>query len=218
MDAKNNPIQQVYQRLHQHYGAQGWWPADDAFEVMVGAILTQNTAWTNVEKAIDSLKQQGMLNAEALAHCELAHLAESIRSSGYYNQKAQRLKGFSQWFLQQGGLAGLQRLDQDELRRALLQIKGIGNETADDMLLYACERPSFVIDTYTRRLFSRLALLQEKAAYPELQQAFHQALDHDVALFQQYHALIVSHAKQHCRKRPSCEACPLADLCHYHGA
>jgi endonuclease-3 related protein len=212
---ESNLITKVYEALLKYYGAQAWWPAEDGFEIMVGAILTQNTAWTNVEKAISALKRQGLCNAQGLSEIELEQLAPLIRSSGYYNQKAKRLQLFARWFLQRGGFTGLSQLDQEELRSNLLALHGIGDETADDIVLYAFHHPSFVIDSYTRRLFSRLGLALEKEKYPVLQQMFHQSLMPDVKLYQQYHALIVSHAKRHCRKKPDCLNCPLGGICEY---
>ena len=207
----------AYRGLLAYYGDQSWWPAETSFEVMVGAILTQNTAWSNVEKAISNLKQHELCHAEGLATVDQNTLAVIIRSSGYFNQKAERLILFSRWYVQQGGYSVLNRMATAELRDALLGLKGIGDETADDMVLYAFERPSFVIDSYTRRIFSRLGLLQSKQSYHQLQQLFHQGLQPDVALFKQYHALIVCHAKRHCRKQPSCSDCPLQALCRYRG-
>ena len=149
-------LQQVHDRLLEAYGPQHWWPAEDAFEVMVGAILTQNTAWTNVEKAITALRGAGMLDADALLACEHETLAAHLRPVGYFNVKTRRLKNFCHWFSQQGGEPGLSGWQTGELRGALLSVNGVGPETADDMLLYAFERPVFVIDAYTRRLFGRL--------------------------------------------------------------
>ncbi len=215
MVAGNNSFQQVYLRLHEYYGHQDWWPAEDEFEIIIGAILTQNTSWTNVEKAIDNLKQQGFCNAPALVELELEQLAQLIRSSGYFNQKALRLKIIAAWYLQQGGLSGLRQFDQSELRQQLLSLKGVGAETADDICLYAFNHPLFVIDSYTRRIFSRLSLLSSEHSYSKLQQIFHQHLPADAAHYQQFHALIVAHAKQHCRKKPVCALCPLEVSCEY---
>jgi endonuclease-3 related protein len=213
-----NSFDKIYHRLLTYYGDQRWWPADDEFEVMVGAILTQNTNWSNVEKSIAQLKQKDLCNALALARSEPEELAPTIRSSGYYNQKAKRLIRFARWYLQQGGLVVLKQKNLKTLRHELLQINGVGDETADDMLLYAFDKPSFVIDSYTRRIFSRLGLLDESASYTELQQQFQNTLEQDVELFQQYHALIVIHAKQHCLKQPGCKACPLIQHCDHYGA
>lgn len=205
----------VYHRLHDHYGPQAWWPAENPFEVMVGAILTQNTAWTNVEKAIDNLKQQGQCNAQALVAMDVDTLAQLIRPSGYFNQKAKRLKGLAEWFQQAGGMRPLSQLGMDELRAILLSLHGIGDETADDIVLYAFERPSFVIDAYTRRLFSRLGIFDGNESYSVLRDRFQDNLGREVQLYQQYHALIVMHAKQHCKKKPDCFQCPLAQQCGY---
>lgn len=215
MDANDNPLQDSYRKLLNHYGEQAWWPADDSFEILIGAILTQNTAWSNVEKAIANLKQHGLCDSQALAEIDPQALAPIIRPSGYFNQKAERLVRFSRWYLEQGGFLALRRMPMDKLRRLLLTVNGIGDETADDMLLYAFAKPSFVIDAYTRRLLSRLGLVKENLGYARLQLEFHRELDEDVELYQQYHALIVSHAKQHCRKQPLCPGCPLRSDCQY---
>ena len=215
MGEKSNPFLQVYFKLLDHYGQQDWWPADDCFEIMIGAILTQNTNWQNVEKAINSLKQTNSCSPQALFGVSVDALAQMIRSSGYFNQKAQRLKHFTEWYLASGGYDSLARLEPVDLRSRLLALKGIGEETADDICLYAFEHPWFVVDSYTRRIFSRLKLLNGSEKYGEIQQAFHAHLQADSELFQQYHALIVEHAKQHCRKQPQCEHCPLIDICHY---
>ncbi len=215
MDGKNNPLQTTYHKLLDYYGEQAWWPADDSFEILVGAILTQNTAWSNVEKAIANLKRHGLCDSHALAEIDVEALAPVIRPSGYFNQKAERLVRFSRWYLEQGGYLTLRGMQLEQLRRLLLAVNGIGDETADDMLLYAFAKPSFVIDAYTRRLVSRLGLLAEKLSYARLQLEFHQALDDDVEVYQQYHALIVFHAKQHCRKQPLCPGCPLLADCQY---
>lgn len=218
MEEKNKPFAQVYNRLYGHYGEQDWWPADNDFEIIIGAILTQNTSWNNVEKSINNLKRQGQCHAQALMQIELDQLALLIRSSGYFNQKATRLKNVAEWYLLQGGYEGLQRLDQYKLRTQLLGLNGIGPETADDIVLYAFEHPVFVIDAYTRRIFSRLQLLDESQSYEKLQQLFHQQLPLHSKLYQQYHALIVAHAKQHCLKKPLCAGCPLKVSCSYEAA
>ena len=209
---------QVFQHLHTRYGSQGWWPADSPFEVMIGAILTQNTAWTNVEKAINTLKANCALSSESILQTPRETLAEWIRPSGYFNIKAERLRNFCAWYQQQGGKPALEKLDTLNLRHSLLSVKGIGPETADDMLLYAFERPVFVIDAYTRRLFSRLQMISAEEGYETLRGWFESALStqhNKVSLFNEYHALIVIHAKEHCRKKPHCEACPLAMECAY---
>ena len=215
MGAESSAFYQTYQRLLDYYGSQPWWPAEHVFEIMVGAILTQNTAWTNVEKAIANLKQHSLCEAQPLAVSEQDHLAQIIRPSGYFNQKAQRLIRFARWYLEQGGYPSLQALTPEQLRQALLAINGIGEETADDMVLYAFAMPYFVIDSYTRRIFSRLALVAGTEKYTALQARFHSELEADVELYQQYHALIVTHAKQHCMKTPECMGCPLTERCEF---
>jgi len=203
----------VFERLLTAYGPQYWWPGDTPFEVMVGAVLTQNTAWGNVEKAIANLQANEALDAEVIAACPPDRLAEWIRPSGYFNIKARRLQNVCRWSLEQGGVEALRKWRTEELRHGLLSVNGVGPETADDMLLYAFERPVFVIDAYTRRLFSRLGLLDGKLGYEALRRHFETGLPAEVALFNEYHALIVRHAKEVCRKRPLCAACPLADTC-----
>ncbi|MEO5341827.1 MAG: endonuclease [Gammaproteobacteria bacterium SHHR-1] len=206
------PLRWAFQQLLAAYGPQHWWPAQSAFEVMLGAILTQNTAWTNVEKAIANLRQAEMLDTQRLAEADPAQLAQIIRPVGYFNIKTQRLQAFCRFYLQQGH-ERLAALSTDVLRQTLLGVKGVGRETADDMLLYAFERPVFVIDAYSRRLFSRLGLCQGDEPYDSLRLGLEQALRGDVGLYNEYHGLIVRHAKQHCRKRPLCADCPLRPRC-----
>jgi endonuclease-3 related protein len=203
----------IFQRLHAAYGPQHWWPGDTPFEVMVGAVLTQNTAWTNVEKAIANLKTLGRLRAGVIVDLPLPQLALLLKPSGYFNIKAARLRSFCAWLLQQGGVAKLARRDTLHLREALLDVHGVGPETADDILLYAFTRPVFVIDAYTRRLFARLGLIVGTESYEQLRSGFETALGADVALFNEYHALIVHHAKDVCRPRPRCGQCCLARGC-----
>jgi endonuclease-3 related protein len=205
-------LRQVHDHLLSAYGAQHWWPADSRFEVMVGAILTQNTAWSNVEKAIVNLRAEGMLSAQALLGATVQHLGEVIRSAGYFNLKARRLQAFCRFYLQ-AGEATLEGLSTAALRQQLLQVKGVGPETADDILLYAFERPVFVIEAYSRRLFSRLGLCRGDEAYDALRLGVEKALSADQALYNAYHALIVRHAKRHCRKTPRCDGCVLAHCC-----
>ncbi len=211
-------ISKVYDTLYAHYGPQHWWPGDTPFEIMVGAVLTQNTAWTNVEKAIANLKAQDHLDPARITHASHEHLAQWLKPSGYFNIKAQRLQSFCAWYMAQGGLETLSTLDTHTLRQALLAVHGIGPETADDILLYAFHRPVFVIDAYTRRLFSRLGLIKGDEGYESLRHTFERALGSDNSktdthLFNEYHALIVNHAKNICRKQPLCTRCCLADIC-----
>jgi endonuclease-3 related protein len=203
----------IYEGLLAAYGDQGWWPGDTAFEIMVGEVLTQNTAWTNVEKAIANLKAAGVLHPEAMLALPEERLATLIRPSGYYNIKAGRLKNLCRFLAEAGGEAALRRLPTRALRNAVLAVNGVGPETADDILLYAFERPVFVIDAYTRRLLQRYGLATGKESYEELRRGFEEALGPDVPLYQQYHGLIVQHAKAACAARPRCEPCCLAKEC-----
>ncbi len=180
---------------------------------MVGAVLAQNTSWRNVERAIDNLKEADALSAEALVAAPADTLAEWLRPSGYFNLKARRLKSFCEWYLAQGGYARIKRRQTAHLRKALLGVKGIGPETADDILLYAFGRAVFVIDAYTRRLFERLGLVEAGVSYEDVRGAFERALDADVDLFNEYHALIVVHGKDYCRPKPRCGVCCLARRC-----
>jgi endonuclease-3 related protein len=197
----------LYQRLYDAYGKQHWWPADTAFEVMVGAILTQNTAWTNVEKAISQLKRAKKLDLIAMQRMTETRLATLIRPSGYFNVKARRLKSLCQWLTDHNGIESLHELDSNELRLSLLAVHGIGPETADDILLYAFNRPVFVIDTYTRRLLITLGLIDGKEGYEVLRQLFQMNVPADPALYNEYHALIVRHAKQKCSQITGCIHC-----------
>jgi len=203
----------VYRRLLVAHGPQHWWPGDSAFEIMVGAVLTQNTAWSNVEKAIANLKRAGALMPEAIAAAPHRRLAAWLRPSGYFNIKARRLRAFCEWFLACGGRRRLARLPTTALREELLNVHGVGPETADDILLYAFRRPVFVIDAYTRRLFQRLGLIEGSEDYETLREWFEKTLGPDVPLFNEYHALIVAHAKDICRPRPRCERCGLSASC-----
>lgn len=209
-------LQWVYDRLYGHFGPQHWWPAETPFEVMVGAILTQNTSWSNVEKAINQLKANNTLSPEMLLATPHEQLAEWLRPSGYFNIKAERLQKFCHWYIESGGSLSLSSMDTHTLRHALLSVKGVGPETADDMVLYAFERPVFVIDAYTRRLFSRLGIIQGNEGYEHLRAMVEESFGRDeeqVELYNEFHALIVAHAKDFCRKRPLCKGCPLARRC-----
>ncbi len=203
----------VFQTMLKTYGSQGWWPGETAFEVMVGAILTQNTAWPNVEKAISNLKRAGVFSAVSLLDMPHEALAKLIRPSGYFNIKADRLQQFCHFLQEQGGVEILGNMETTRLRKLLLGVKGVGPETADDMLLYAFQRPVFVIDAYTRRIFSRLGMVSGDESYEVLRMGFESALEADAVLFNEYHALIVRHAKAFCSKKPKCAGCPLAARC-----
>ncbi len=210
---RKSELNKIFRCLLRAYGPQHWWPGDTPFEIMVGAILTQNTAWPNVERAIANLKQARMLSARAIASVPPERVAELIRPAGYFNVKAKRLQHFCAFLQEQGGERALRRMDTAVLRHALLAVHGVGAETADDMLLYAFARPVFVIDAYTRRIFSRLGLANGSESYEALRKGFESALGSDVTLFNEYHALIVRHAKETCSKKPRCEDCCLSVLC-----
>lgn len=203
----------VYRRLSAVHGPQHWWPGDTVFEIMVGAVLTQNTAWSNVEKAISNLKAAGALTPAAIVAAPHRRLAAWLKPSGYFNVKAQRLRAFCEWLIRRGGVRMLAHLPTDRLRAELLAVHGIGPETADDILLYAFDRPVFVIDAYTRRIFQRLGVIEGSEDYETLRRLFETKLERDTQLFNEYHALIVAHAKDVCRKRPLCHACSLGPLC-----
>ena len=203
----------VFDLLLKNYGEQNWWPGETSFEVMIGAILTQNTAWSNVVKAITNLKQADLLSSCAIIEASQEQLATLIRPSGYFNVKADRLKNLCRFVQQSGGEYGLREKTTDELRRALLAVSGIGPETTDDILLYAFERPVFVIDAYTKRIFTRLGMATGAEAYEELRSGFESALGPDVYVCNEFHALIVRHAKEVCKTKPHCEQCGLAAIC-----
>lgn len=206
-------LRSVFDRLLDGYGPQDWWPGDTPFEIMVGAVLTQNTAWINVERAIANLINQRALDPARILAAPEDRLADWLRPSGYFNIKARRLRNFCRWYLEAGGYDTLTALETQPLRHALLAVNGIGPETADDILLYAFDRPVFVIDAYTRRLFARLGLIAGDEGYEQLRQAVERALGADAALFNEFHALIVAHAKEICRVRPRCAECVLRRGC-----
>ncbi|MFA7294935.1 MAG: endonuclease III domain-containing protein [Candidatus Omnitrophota bacterium] len=205
-------VNHIFLRLYSVFGPQHWWPADSSFEVIVGAILTQNTNWSNVEKAIRSLKKKKCLNPRELLRLSPGKLGSLIKSAGYYNIKAARLKNFLKFFFDFYS-ANIKRMGSQDLvtlRNQLLMVKGIGPETADSILLYALHKPVFVIDAYTKRIFSRHRLLAEDATYEQAQDIFMRNLKNDKKLFNEYHALLVKLGKDYCRKQnPKCEGCPL---------
>jgi len=208
----SNLFLRVYDRLYSYYGSQGWWPGETPLEMMVGAVLTQNTSWGNVEKALGNLKNAGHLSVSDLLEMEQEQLAEYIRPSGYYNIKARRLKNLLQMISDkyEGELTFFFKDSLEESRENLLNVKGVGPETADAILLYAAEKPVFVIDTYTHRVFSRHQLVEEDTDYFSLQQEFMDNLPEDPVLFNEFHALIVAVAKEFCKKtKPRCSDCPL---------
>lgn len=206
-----NIIYRIYKRLFSYYGAQNWWPGEDPFEIAIGAILTQNTNWSNVEKAIKNLKDAKLLNPKKLHEIPKTVLAELIRPAGYYNVKTDRLKSFVRFLVTNfsGDMERMKIEDSLSLRKKLLSVHGIGPETADSILLYALNKPVFVIDAYTKRVLSRHGILSYKATYDEYQRLFHKELDEDVSLFNEYHALIVRVGKDFCKSTPQCQKCPL---------
>ena len=206
----------VYRRLFDRYGSQHWWPGETPFEVAVGAILTQNTNWTNVEKAIANLSRAGLLSPRGLHELPVERLAEMIRPAGYYNIKAARLRHFLDWLFDchKGDLDAVARVNTDILREELLGVRGIGPETADSILLYALGRPVFVVDAYTCRILGRHRLLEPDADYESVREMFEAALPRDVKLFNEFHALFVRVGKEHCRPQPRCAGCPLESLPH----
>jgi endonuclease-3 related protein len=209
----NEKIRAFYTAMFEAYGPQGWWPAETPFEVVVGAILTQNTNWKNVERAIANLKREGLLAADALAAVDEPHLAEVIRPAGYYRIKAGRLKNFIRMLTGKfgGNLDALFSLATGALRETVLGVTGIGPETADSIVLYAAGRPVFVVDAYTARIFFRHGMIEGDAGYDDIQSLIAGALADDVAMFKEYHALLVAVGKRHCKKRaPECRGCPLA--------
>lgn len=209
----------MYRRLVRRFGHAGWWPGESPFEVCLGAILVQNTSWANVERALDRLRAAGRLSYEGLDGLSAARIAPLIRSSGTYRVKAARVRAFLD-FLGRGYGGRVEAMRAEDpwvLRRRLLAVHGIGRETADSIVLYAARRPLFVVDAYTRRIFSRLGLLDARLAYDRVQRFFMDRLPKDAVLFNDYHAQIVRLGKEVCRPRPRCDACPLEGVCPRRG-
>lgn len=208
-------IKRIYDLLDKHFGNLAWWPADTDFEVMVGAVLTQNTAWSNVEKAIGGLKNGGLLTPSKMHRSDIRRLSSTIRPAGYFRVKARRLKELCRFLMDEcgGRIKTLRKRDTASLRQMLLKVNGIGPETADSILIYALEKPVFVVDAYTRRIFSRHGLAGEDASYDELQRLVHGNFPASVKKLNQFHALLVETAKRYCRKKkPLCSECPLGIL------
>lgn len=201
----------LYRHLFRHFGPQYWWPARSRFEVIVGAILTQNTAWTNVEKAIAAMRVGRLLNPREIAAAPQEQLSRLIRPAGYYNMKAERLKQFARFLLTHygGSVRRMFRTEMTRLREELLGVSGIGEETADSILLYAGDQPIFVVDAYTRRVLERHELIAANTPYGEIQRLFMIHLPADPTLFNEYHALLVAVGKTYCRRAPQCDSCPL---------
>lgn len=213
-------VNEIYKKLHRAYGRQKWWPTTlegelhpsyhgkkinekQRFEIIVGAILTQNTSWKNAEKAIFNLNKKKLIDINKIKKAKKQKLAKLIKPSGYFNQKAEKLKTVASFFSK----------NKNPTRDELLKVKGIGPETADSILLYAYNKPIFVIDAYTKRVFSRIGICKSRCSYDELQQIFHKSLPKKAKLFNEYHALLVELAKQHCRTKPECKGCPIYGNC-----
>ncbi len=210
------PLADVYSILRTHFGHRDWWPGDSPFEIIVGAILTQNTAWKNVEKAIANLKKEKKLSIPAIRRIPQEELAILIRSSGYFNQKAIKLKAFVTFLDDHysGSLTKMAKASIEELRPKLLSVRGIGPETADSILLYALDKPVFVIDTYTKRLLYRHYYFDQEPTYEDAQQLFESSIEKDLGLFKDFHGQIVGVGHFFCKPKPQCEGCPLEHLPH----
>ncbi len=204
-------VAEIYRRLYEAYGPQSWWPAQTWFEVVVGAVLTQNTAWKNVERAIGNLKRAGLLEPRKLYETNDEFVEMLIKPAGFWKLKTRRLKNLLQKLAEHD--FDFYRLRESLTRDELLSVAGIGPETADSILLYAFEQPVFVVDNYTRRILTRVGILNGKESYPQIQSMFHRAIK-DIETMKEYHALLVEHAKRVCKKRePKCDFCVLKDLC-----
>lgn len=204
-------LTEMFNLLYSTLGAQNWWPADTELEMMAGAILTQNTSWNNVEKAIENLRKRDLLYVAALRDIPISLLAEYIRPTGYYNIKAKRLKNLIEFIDTEyhGDINAFFSCDTEVLQGQLLSVRGIGRETADSIVLYGAGRPLFVIDAYTYRILMRHGIIQDEAGYDDLQSLFMDNLPHEVGLFKEFHALLVKTGKLYCRKKPLCSPCPL---------
>ncbi|NIA15339.1 MAG: endonuclease III domain-containing protein [Nitrospiraceae bacterium] len=204
----------MYRLMSEHFGPTHWWPGDSPFEIAVGAILTQNTAWTNVERAIANLKRAKLLSPRKILDCPADALEEALTPSGYFRVKAKRLRHFCDYLVtgHRGSVKRMAQLPRDELRAELLQVNGIGPETADDILLYACDHVVFVVDAYTRRILSRHGLVDPGIGYEDLRALFERHVPPDLRIYQEYHGLIVFIGKEFCRRKPNCAECPLHSL------
>jgi endonuclease-3 related protein len=215
MTSQKRKINKVYAALEEYFGDLGWWPASSAFEVIIGAVLTQNTAWSNVSKAIKGLKRNKCLTPEKIVRLDTKRLSQIIRPAGYYRVKSERIKAVSRFLLDEcrAKLSKLKKESAWELREKLLKVKGIGPETADSILVYALEKPVFVVDAYTKRIFSRHGLVGEKASYDEVQSLVHENFSRSTKRLNQFHALLVETGKRFCRKKKGlCGECPLKGM------
>jgi endonuclease-3 related protein len=208
-------LMEIFNALYNAFGPRHWWPGDSSFETIVGAILTQNTNWRNVEKAINNLKRANLLEPKALYQLPYDILVRLIHPVGFFNIKTKRLKTFLQFLFKEfkGDLGKMFSLETEPLREKLLSVQGIGPETADSILLYAGKKPSFVVDVYTKRILSRHSLISEEASYEEIRALFMDHLPEDVQLFNEYHALLVELGKRYCKTKPQCKSCPLEEIC-----
>lgn len=230
-----NQLNRIYSIMARTYGKQGWWPIyspakgsseyglnapgddNDIFEIIIGAILTQNVAWVNVEKALCALKKNRLLSPKKLHKTDDSLIASCIRPAGYYNQKTIKIKNFLNWFKEMGySFDEMKSMKTAVLRERLLGINGIGPETADSILLYAFNRKIFVVDAYTKRIFSRLALTSADDTYVKVQEFFHREFKGTVKKFNEFHALIVVHGKDICRNKPLCPECCIKEICFYY--
>lgn len=209
-----NKLLEIYRRLYHAFGPQHWWPGESPFEIAVGAILTQNTNWANVERAIENLKKENVLSARSIHEIKTDGLASLIKPAGYFNIKSKRLKAFIHFLMNeyQGSMKRMGNKEMDTLRTELLNIHGIGYETADSILLYALDKPVFVIDAYTKRILSRHNIIRYDESYERIQDLFHTNLKRDAELFNEYHALFVRLGKTYCRKKPMCDGCPIEGM------
>ena len=214
MNSLSEKLNEIYELLLKAYGPQHWWPAETPLEVLVGAVLTQNTNWQGVEKAMANLKRHDLLDPLKLQAASTDDLARLIKPAGYFNLKARRLKNLIEFINEAycGDLEKMGSMETSRLRRKLLAVNGVGPETADSILLYALQKPAFVVDTYTYRVMSRHGLIGEEVGYDELQELFTQHLPLEVKLFNEYHALLVKVGKLHCQRKPRCQGCPLEPL------
>ncbi len=208
-------LKKIYDKLFNNFGPQGWWPASSPFEVAIGAILTQNTNWANVEKAINNLKKHNLLNPKKLKEIDEKKLSTLIKSAGYYNQKSKKIKEFVKFLIENynGDMVKMKEEEDERLREKLLSIKGIGKESADSILLYALNKPVFVIDAYTYRIMLRHGFIYEDITYDELKELFEKNLPKDTQIFNEFHALLVNVGKEFCKKSvPKCNGCPLEEF------
>lgn len=238
MKSQKDVLEKIYKSLLKTYGPQGWWPIlslhgkkegtnptkagsingyhvedysfpknkQQQFEICVGAILTQNTSWPLVEKALINLEKAKLLTPQAIHKVDVEKIKPLIRPAGYFNQKANYLKNFTEFFISL-------KPSQIPTRLEVLNVKGVGNETADSILLFAFKQPEFIVDAYTKRIFSRIGLIKQDATYLEVKEFFENALEKDIIIYQEYHALIVEHAKQHCTTKQKCKKCPISSFC-----